>query len=310
MAHAPRDIALLLDTGRALAKCGEWGQARPLLERVVAAGRAGDWRTGWALVELAEIEYGLGEEPVARVHAGTALAQAATANIVSEVRRFSLLTGDAPAYRDWALVETGALRFHFAPGMSAAERQRYAEARERVLLENQAFFSAKLPKRIDFFVWPDADAGKRAGLDRVGFAVPGWCVIHVRAEQTPGHEISHVLHYHAFHPVQGTGLIGEGVAVLFDGQVGVDRMAIAREAVGQAGLKTLSIVALWQTWPEADDGAAYPVAGAFVELLRRRGGDARLRRLLAVPGYSAARRLYGAELDGWISEFETALFVP
>ena len=310
LGRSPEDIDLQIDTGRALVRCGRWRDARPWLEQVVRRGRAGNWRTGWALFELARIEFAQGEGAAAREHARLAVKQAATPTIVREGGRFLLLIGDGPAYRGWTTHETRHLRIHFAPGMAGLDPARFAERREAVLAANQAFFAAKLPKKIDLYVWPDEATARRAGLAQVGFAVP-WCsVIHALRAQTPGHEIVHVLHHHAFHPRTPAGLVGEGVAVLFDGQPEADRLRIAREAVQRAGVRTLSVAGLWREWPGAEPTWAYPVAGALVEMLRRRGGDAHVKDLLAGGEFADAERLYGDDLAAWLEEFERALLAP
>lgn len=308
--RAPDDIDLQIDTGRALARCGRWHEARPWLARVVQKGRAGDWRTGWALLELARIEFAEGEMDAGRAHARLAVRQAATPTIVREGGKFLLLIGDGPAYRGWTTHETRHLRVHLAPGMEGLDPASFAERRDSVLEANQAFFAAKLPKKIDLYVWPDEATARRAGLAQVGFAVP-WCsVIHALRAQTPGHEIVHVLHHHAFHPRTPAGLVGEGVAVLFDGQPQADRLRIAREAVQRAGVRTLSVAGLWREWPGAEPTWAYPVAGALVEMLRRRGGDAPLKSLLTDGEFADAERLYGDNLAAWLEEFERALLAP
>ena len=49
------------------------------------------------------------------------------------------------------------------------------------------------------------------------------------------------------------------------------------------------------------------MAGAFVERLVERGGREKFLELFRDQSAETARRIYGAEFDGWVQEFEQQL---
>lgn len=303
----PTDIDLELALGRSLTELGDFTAARPLLEAVIAAEDRPTWRTGWALTTLASVRFANGDIDAAMDCARRAIAQKATPNIVKATESFLLLVGHSPAMAGWIVVETENIRFAFHPSLKEFDQRSFVKSRQDAFVALQAWFPADLPKKIDYFVWPDNRTAAQVGIRSLGFSRPALSVIHSRANQTPGHELVHVLSYHSMHPKIRTGLINEGIAVLFD-QQHVDRLTNARKGVQGAKLRELSIVALWKDWPSGHDEYTYPVAGAFVERLKQRGGEAKLKQLLAEQTYAAATRIYGDDLTGWIVEFERDLF--
>ena len=57
-------------------------------------------------------------------------------------------------------------------------------------------------------------------------------------------------------------------------------------------------------WSES---LTYPVAGAFIERLRIKGSDQKLKALVQDQTLESAYRIYGPELTVWITEFEQEL---
>ena len=78
----------------------------------------------------------------------------------------------------------------------------------------------------------------------------------------------------------------------------------------EAGLESISLTQLWQGLRSKADVVTYPVAGAWVERLRQKGGDEKLKELLRRQTLESARGIYGEELEKWIKEFEQDLFKP
>lgn len=205
----------------------------------------------------------------------------------------------------WSVVETDHFRFHFSP-QAHVEHATFTKKEERAFDELRKTFEGALPGKIDFHVWStSAEAQPLLGRP-LGFSEPRLLQIHATASQSPGHELTHVLVFHTVRPEKITRFIAEGVAVAFD-LVPRDRLAVARSILRRNAIRSVSVAALWEQTTALSDDVMYPIAGAFVERLAIRGGNARLLRLLKTQTLTEARAIYGTDLDGIIREFETEL---
>ncbi len=305
----PDDIDLHQVTGRAFVDSAQYSNALPHLAKVVALDANRSWQSAWALAYAGHAHFGLGEPERAEKALADSLKLKATRNVETFARRAHALLGFGTNYANWTTVGTEHFLFHFAPEIPAGNTNRFITAHEAAFTKINTFFNARPPKRIDFFVWARNEDAQRAGLGTLGFARPELCIVHAVANQTVGHEMTHVLCGQGIKPVRTSALINEGVAVHFD-QTRRDRMETARRAVREAKLDTVSITELWERLRSKADGITYPVAGAFVARLHERGGDVKLRALLREQTLENAQKVYGPELATWIREFETELVQP
>jgi TolA-binding protein len=205
----------------------------------------------------------------------------------------------------WTTVETEHLRVHVPPNPKI-DPAAFAARQESALKEIRAFFPVTLPGRIDYHVWNSGEEAERE-LGRVpGFAMPKALRIHAVAGQTPGHELTHIVVFHAVRPEQSTAFIEEGTAVAFD-LTGRDKLAGARAALQSAGAgaSKVRVLDLWTA--DRTNPGTYAVAGAFVERLIARGGRERFLTLLKRQTVEAARSIYGADFDRIVSDFEADL---
>jgi hypothetical protein len=80
---------------------------------------------------------------------------------------------------------------------------------------------------------------------------------------------------------------------------------MARQAVKAGGLQRPIITRLWTSGGAWDEHVVYPIAGAFVDYLARKGGRERLFALLKDQTVARARTVYGDDFERLIAEFET-----
>jgi hypothetical protein len=302
----PEDIELCQVTGRALVDSEQFAAALPHLAKVVQLDVKHSWQSAWALGYAGYAHFGLGDADKSRQALADSLAFQATRNAISFAQRGQLLFGFSGVYSNWTVQETAHFRFHFSSATPPSGQADFASRHEAAFEVINRFFAAKLPKKIDFFVWGTSAEAEAAGLGVLGFARPELCIVHSHWRQTTGHEMTHVISRQALKPVKVTGLINEGVAVYFD-QTGRNREQTARQALRAAKVETLSLVALWAQMRAVDDTVTYPVAGAVIERLRQKGGDDKLRQLLRDQTIESARQIYGADFDGWLKSLETDL---
>lgn len=308
--HAkPDDIDLRQVTGRALVASCQYSAALPHLERVVRLDTGQTWQSAWALAYAGIAHYALGDSAKSQAALEASLRLRATRNVEAFARQTRTLLGFDATYTNWSRLETAHFCFHFSPDLAPVVTNRFAGLRETAFEKINAFFGTSLPKKIDFFVWRRSEDAEQAGLPRLGFARPDLCIVHSTYKQTVGHEMTHVISGQGTLTGKKAALINEGLAVYFD-QTRRDRLATARRAVREAKLESVSLLALWQNLRSQPETIAYPVAGAFVERLQDRGGDAKLKALVGDQTLETARRIYGDDLGKWIKEFELDLLKP
>jgi tetratricopeptide (TPR) repeat protein len=312
--NAPDDPALLEVTGYALEQCDQFEDALPLLKRAVQLDRDHSWISAWSLAYTGYAYYGLGEYGKARTALDSSLQLHATSNVVVYAESAERLLGLSDIFTNWATVETSHFRFHFSPEAANLKASGFTQERERSFKIINRFFHAKLPKKIDSFIWRSRDDGGQPELckvgfmriGRTGFARSDLTLTQEYFPQTGGHEMTHVLCVHAFKPIRFSGLVDEGIAVYFD-QSGRNRLKTAQRAVRAAKLSGISMDDLWVNFWSKTNEPTYAIAGAFIERLRNKGGEAKLKDLLHEQTIEAAFRIYGPELATWITEFEQDL---
>ncbi len=263
----------------------------------------------WVLVRSGEQQYAQGHYAQAREALEAAVKFNSPPGAIIRARQSHLGLGFADVYRDWTTVETEHFRFHFSPALSGIDRKDFAEKRERAFDVISNFFHPALPKKIDFFAWRQSEDATRLGLPTLGFARSEFCLIHSRANQTLGHEMTHIITHHGEHPVATHALINEGVAVYFD-QTRGNRMQRAQRSVPAEKVTLPVIRRLWQSRDVRSGSVPYAVAGAWVERLHQKGGDVKLHQLIHDQTFVAAQKIYGPELNLWIEEFEKELAKP
>lgn len=229
---------------------------------------------------------------------------------VAALLLLTLVTARADAaaeqtFTGWSTVETEHVRLHVPPDTSV-EPQAFAKRLQEAFDELQRFFAVTLPGRIEFYAWNEGADVRRILGRPVGFAEPEQLLIHAAVNQTRGHELAHVLAYHAAKPAQTSRFLEEGTAVAFD-LSGRDRVAAAQAAAKRVGARPPVIASLWSRGGSLPEDVVYPIAGAFVEHLVRGGGRERFLRLLARQTPEEARAIYGDDFDRMVTEFESRL---
>lgn len=306
LAGAPADRALNMLVGRCLADLGRAAEGKPYLQKVVADLQP-DWIHAWSQFYLAFIAIQEGDDETARALWTQVRDAKLTENVARNAGRNLTGFALAEAFANWSRVSTANCRFAFSPALADSDRQAFADRHEKAWEQLTKYFGGRPPWQVRYIVWGSEDeARSMAGINGLGFARPEACLVNCRWDQTVGHELAHVVSFHALKPTTRTALINEGLAVRCD-LTGRDRLARARDAVAGAGLDSLDIAALWERPPTGQDAWFYPVAGAWVQMLEDRGGRESLFALCREQTLANARAVYGDRLDAWMVEFVAAL---
>jgi len=301
-----------LAVGRALADRGDCNEGLIYLERAAEMDPDRTWVYAWAHVYMGNCHWNAGEGGAARRSWILARDAGATRNATRQAVGNLLGYGLDERYDAWTSFTTEHFAFRFSDRLASLDRAAYARVHERAYAEISAFFGGGPAEPIRFFVWSDQAEATAAGLPILGFARPEDYLVHCRADQTVGHEMTHVISFHAREPSVRTGLINEGTAVHLD-RSGDDQLALARRALADARtpagepLPRVSLAALWEDWTLLPQEVSYPLAGAWVGELIARGGKETFLEFFRDQTLTHARAVYGDDLQGWLEDFDAAL---
>lgn len=222
-----------------------------------------DWQNSWILVESIQTYYGLGKIMEAKLAYQKAKQTKGTKNSESELKYWGIILGFDDIYKDWKIVESQNLIFHFQNSISDKKIKLIVKTRQEAFDNINSFFSSTLPKKIDFFVW-DLETNFNPYLKKnLGFTKPEFCLSHNRLNQSAGHEITHsISHWRNPNNIK-TRFINEGIGVYFD-QNKTDKLKLAQKT---NAMNPMTIKKMWENGNEVDESLLYTISGAFVEFL-------------------------------------------
>ncbi len=297
-----------LAVGRALVDTGKFEESLLYLESATRLDPGKTWIFAWGQVYLGFVHLRLDRPDQARDAWIKARDCGATRNATSNAVNNLLILGLAEPYDDWKTFSTGHFEFRFSPNLENFDGVTYARQHEEAYETIVAWFGGGPVKKINFFVWADKTEAAEAGMPELGFSRPEFNLVHARAEQTVGHEMTHVISAHALQPDVVVGLINEGIAVYHD-QTSRDQLSLARKALAEApeGRVPVALGALWEDWSLLPGEISYPVAAAWVAILIEKGGKETFLEFFKDQSLAHARQVYGTDLQTWMDEFDAAL---
>lgn len=300
----PDNIDLNLITGRSYADQADFKSAIPYLESTVTNDNTNSWRKAWALGYLGTCYFMLEDYANSEKSAKACFDLNVTKNVTQYAYKRIVLFGFDDFYKDWKIVESGNIRFHFQK-MSDSDIKIYVSSREETFQNINQFFNSKLPKKIDFFVWESREDAQNLLKVNLGFADPGFCIVHSYYQQTRGHEMTHVISNYSTHVIQKTGLINEGTAVCFD-QTNRNKEQIVKDWL-KANDKKISIAEIWANWKNYPEELTYPLSGLFVKALIDKFGKEQFIEFFSNQTYENAKFIFGTNLDEVIKDFENKI---
>ena len=300
----PNNIDLNLIMGRSYTDQADVKSAIPYLESTVKNDNNNTWRKAWALGYLGTCHFMLQDYDNSKKSAKECFELNVTKNATQYAYKRILLFGFDDFYKDWKIVESDNFRFHFQ-NMSDSDIKSYVSSREETFQNINKFFNSKLTKKIDFFVWESREDAKNLLKANLGFADPGFCIVHSHYQQTKGHEMTHVISNYSTKVINKTGLINEGTAVCFD-QTNQNKEQIVKDWL-KANDKKISIGEIWANWKNYPEDLTYPLSGLFVKELIDNFGKEKFIEFFGNQTYENAKTIFGANLDKVIKDFENKI---
>lgn len=204
-------------------------------------------------------------------------------------------------YKNWLTVNSRHFIFHFPPNSLVTNKQQFADNHEQAYAKLNSFFNTSVPRKTDYFVWNYSQEAEKFGIGVLSFALPELCIIHVHAQQSIGHEITHIItHYMPGSTGIKTKFINEGIATYFD--------LNNRTVYGGPGFRKpdekISLKEAWLNDYKYSDYVYYFLGGEVLKILNQKFGKIKLLQLIENQSYENAKKLYGKELDKVIEEVE------
>ena len=298
-----------LAVGRALVDLERFDESLLYLETAVRMDPDQSWIYAWAKVYLGAGHYRMGRMDEARTVLIQARDCAATRNATRNAVNNLKILGLAESYDDWTTFTTEHFSFHYSPNLTEFDGVTYARQHEEAFAAISAWFGDGPADKITFFVWADYDEAAAANMPPLGFARPELNIVHAAANQTVGHEMTHVISAHALEPEVFVGLINEGTAIYHD-QTARDQLARARRVLKESPTPVVkvSVAALWEDWSLLPGEISYPIGGAWVKMLIDKGGKEKFLEFFPDQRLANAREVYGLDLQGWMDEFTAAIY--
>ncbi len=293
----PNDFETILFIAKAENEQGNFKNAIPYLDNAKKLMKE-DWQKSWTLLESVKNNFGSGKIEEAKKNYAEAIKINGTKNSMKELKKFGMLIGLDEYYDNWKIKETENLIFHFDNTISEHEIERIVETRQKAFNEINKFFSSKLPKKIDFFVWNLTENPNPTLNVNLGFSIPQLNISHSRINQTQGHEIAHNISFWKNNNNIRTKFINEGIGVCFDQQKN-NKLKNAQEVYK---INPIDIKEVWKNGIKLNDDILYPISGAFVEFLIKTDKE-NFSQLIINQTYENAKKIYGIKIDEIIEHF-------
>jgi tetratricopeptide (TPR) repeat protein len=291
--------------GQALMAKEKFREAAPYFLKIKSLENSPAYSRAWAMNEFGILCFATGDYAQSKENILGCITLNATENSVSSARKSALLLGFDPVYNTWITRETKHFIFHFQDTSIIRNLSLFIRNKETAFDSINNFFHAELPKKIDYFVWRDADMAGKLFNQPLAFTRAKFCLTHTDPNHTLGHEITHSISKYAVEITHTSSLISEGVAVYFD-QSHRDNITPLKQYAKTKNLE-ISVREIWKNNSMDDEGILYPLGGELVGRLIKKSGREKFMMLLSDQSLESAEKIYGPDLDQVISELEREL---
>lgn len=298
-------------TGRCYAMLSLYDSAILYFERAILLDADTSYVSAWGHANLGYVLLKKGNKERAVSELNRCVALGMTANSVTFAGRVLDSLGYEPASRQypknylpsWVVIEGRNISFSFqdTAGISRLVR-RFMRDYDDAYDTLNAYFHAKLPKKMVVYHWRDEVIAKKILHRRLAFAMPAQCFCHIGNGHAAGNVIAYLLSYWAWgKPAQGySKFISGGIAVCHD-LSNRDYYADARQAVERE--KEHDVMDIWENEKRYDDDIPYPVAGAFVYYLKGKLDPEQFRSVVKEQTLDNVKVILGAKFYEVIADF-------
>lgn len=204
-------------------------------------------------------------------------------------------------YNQWIVISKKNINFHFQDTIGFDVNE-WIRNREFAFNTINSFFHAKLPKKIDYFIWTDPKAAESILELEGSFTLPTFSLTHGRLNDEWGHELTHSIYYYTGKIKCVNQLIIEGVAVYFQLSTR-DYFSDFKKLTGN----DYSIADIWKSPQNYNWRITYPLGANIVKMLINWKGRNKFMRLLKNQTYENAVKIYGNKLVEKINQLKSEM---
>lgn len=163
-------------------------------------------------------------------------------------------------YNNWNKIKLGPINFYMYPEFNTEKE--WLRKRTRVYGVNAKKFHVKTPN-VNFYVYPSKEIGDKLGIiPAISFIKSK--EIHGHLNQSPGHELTHILmgKINVSENLPGNGLWQEGVCTYLNGTKTNQRKHALSLNLSPEILNTP-----WKKWTKHMPESLYPIAGSIIQYI-------------------------------------------
>lgn len=198
------------------------------------------------------------------------------------------------------IIETSVLRFHFDKEITRRRQLAFVKMNMQSFRLLEKVFCVSLPKKVDVYVYERTCDNLE---NKLSYANPALCMIHVNYYHTHGHELVHVMSHHLHEYMIKSRFIDEGVAVYFDkpyyGNIFDD--------IKKAHFQEADVFDVWKNFSQYAQEYSYKLAGLFVGYLIHIYSVEKFILFLREQTIENAQRVFGESFFDNIKEFESLI---
>ena len=187
------------------------------------------------------------------------------ANWLKETNQNIQILKEKKYFNDWQKLKTKFIIFYLYPNMTLSPD--WIKKRTVIYQKNAKKLNV-MPPKINFFIFPNKETGKKIGIIPA-IALVSKREIYGHLNQSPGHELTHILLGEVNSPsnLPANGLWSEGICTYFDG-TNTDR----RKHTNSLGYPKEIFAISWQKWRKNFPDDLYPFAGSIIQYLHDQFG--------------------------------------
>ena len=264
------------------------------IDKIIVSDRISQSLLGWYHLWLVSINYFIGnyDEAKKSLNICNNLPLNDEQNKLKD--KFTVMFGFHEFYNDWNIFETENIIFHYRKDEnSKTDIDAFILSRENAFIKIQNFFNSKLHRKIDFYLWDSREEAFSVLNRHLGFAIGWYYLIHNAADQSIGHEITHIITHYINGAKSISSLICEGAAVLFDQSSGRDNIKFAKLMMEKNNVTAVDIKALWENFFILSSGITYSTAVVFAQNLLNKFGKEKYIEIIKTQTYDEVCSILG-----------------
>ena len=285
---SPNDIDLNLLLARCYANTKKIEKALPILEKLNSQENLSKGQKQWVEAYLGKCYFFYGKKQNAIMLWEKCIREKSNRDVVRYAKKYLTLCQETSFYKNWKIVESENICFHFQDGKVIQDQEKYIERYEKICKRMYQFFSYHFPKKIDVYVWKDKFEGYQKTGKALSWSNSDLAIVNVYNNQKNDYEICTMIAKYICNIQQSTFFVNSGLGVYFD-EMDINLFGKARKEITENDFEVSN---LWIHPTDYKRGLSYPVGAAFIEFLINSAGKKKIKKFLKDQTIENGRKVY------------------